>query len=98
MTYGDGEVRAHIGIAWEICEAVGIGADFNQATESLGVAQLKTLTYAEEYLKYMSEGLWNITLSDRSIIQFKFDANDTRNHLSYSYYENPFVLFTFAEY
>src|SRR4051794_40540196 len=100
MTYGDGELRAHIAIAWDLAEALGIGEHFNPGTDyrSLGVAQVKALTYEQEYLKYMGEGLWNIVLNDRSLIQFKFDASDPRSHLSYTYYENPFIMLSFPEY
>jgi hypothetical protein len=92
--YGEGEIRAHIRLAWEICGQADLGRAFNPGAnyQSLGVAAVKAMSYQDEYLKYLNEGLYDIVLTDRSLVQFKFDATNPRAHLGYAYYENPFEV------
>ncbi len=46
MTYGDGDVRAHIAIACDLLDSADIGEYFNPGTSynSLGIAAVKALT------------------------------------------------------
>ena len=98
--YGDGELRAHIEIAWEIFEALEIGDSYNPGVSyrSSGVSQVKNLTYKEEYLKCLQDGLWTMLLSDKSIVQFDFDSRNSSSHLRYAYYDNPFFVMPFKDF
>jgi hypothetical protein len=92
--YGEGELRAHVAQAWAICQELELDEFFNPSVSyaSLGVSDVKTLTYRDEYTKYIGEGLYDIMLRDRSILQFKFDLEDARSTMSFAFYESPFQI------
>jgi hypothetical protein len=100
MTYGAGELRTNISLAWKLCEQIGIQEMFNPGAsyDAVGAAEAKRLTYVEEYQRYRSTGRWTILLNDGSLLQFKFDERNPRSHLSYVFLESPFEVLTFAEF
>src|SRR5688572_20914566 len=94
-----GLFRAQIAQSYAVLRGVGLGRETNRfVTYPRGLAaDVRHVSYLEEYRYYTANRLFDISLTDGSLMQFK-PPQERENDYSFCYYQTPLETRSYEEF